>query len=120
MSGMAKPTPPTSYLTSDGSRIYPAPVFLYEVTTYKLYNAKQAAPSKGRAELVNSKFFKASKPLTTLGYRALKKQDYLLEQAVTWIGAPMQYILDNNLPIYDPKKKKNEKGRSNVRKRSHR
>ena len=117
---MAKPTPPTSYLTLDGSRIYPAPFFLYEVCTYKLFNDKQAKPSKGRAELIDSKFFKASKPLTTLGYKALKKQDYLLEQTVTWIGAPMQYILDNNLPIYDPKKKKNEKGRSNVRKRSHR
>ena len=114
---MAKPTPPTSYLTSDGSRIYPAPFFLYEVITYKLY--KPTALCKGRAELINSKFFKASKPLTTLGYKALKKQDYLLEQTVTWIGAPMQYILDNNLPIYDPKKKKNEKGRRNVSKRSH-
>ena len=118
---MAKPTPPTSYQTSDGSRIYPAPIFLYEVVTYKLYNAKQAAPSKGRAELIDSKFFKSSKPLTTLGYKAIKKQDYLLEQSVVWIGAPMQYILDNKLPIYDPKKKKkNEKGRSNVQKRSHR
>lgn len=111
MSGMAKPTPPTSYLTLDGSRIYPAPFFLYEVTTYKLY--------KDRAELIDSKFFKASKPLKTLGYKALKKSDYLLEQTVAWIGAPMQFILDNNLPIYDPKKKKNEKGRSNVRKGSH-
>lgn len=117
---MAKPTPPTSYLTFDGSRIYPASAFLYEVNTYKLYNAKQAAPSKGRAELVNSKFFTASKPLTTLGYKAVKNKDYLLEMSITWIGAPMEYILDNNLPIYDPKKKKNEKGRSNVRKRSHR
>jgi hypothetical protein len=90
------------------------------VTTYKLYNSKQASPAKGRAELVNSKFFKASKPLKTLGYKAIKKLDHLLEQTITWIGAPMQFILDNNLPIYDPKKKKNEKGRSNVRKRSHR
>lgn len=115
---MAKPTPPTSYLTSDGSRIYPAQAFIYEVTTYKLFNAKQAAPSKGRAELINSKFFAFTKPLTTLNYKALKKPDYLLEQTVTWLGAPMDYILDNNLPIYDPKKKKkNEKGHRNVRKR---
>lgn len=117
MSGMAKPTPPTSYLTSDGSRIYPAPFFLYEVVTYKLYNAKQTAPCKGRAELIDSKFFRASKPLTTLGYKAIKKPDYLLEQSITWIGAPMSYILDNKLPIYDPKKKKNEKGHRNVQKR---
>ena len=114
---MAKPTPPTSYLTSDGSRIYPAPFFLYEVVTYKLFNSKQAIPSKGRAELINSKFFAFTKPLTTLNYKALKKPDYLLEQSIVWIGAPMQYILDNKLPIYDPKKKKNEKGRSNVQKR---
>ena len=40
--------------------------------------------------------------------------------SITWIGAPMDYIRDNNLPIYDPKKKtKNEKGRRNVSKRSH-
>lgn len=116
---MAKPTPPTSYLTLDGSRIYPAQAFLYEVTTYKLYNTKQAAPSKGRAEIIDSKFFKASKPLTMLDYKVLKKKDYLLEQTVVWLGAPMQYILDNKLPIYDPKKK-NEKGHRNVRKRSHR
>jgi hypothetical protein len=114
---MAKPTPPTSYLTSDGSRIYEAPFFLYEVVTYKLYNTKQANPSKGRAELINSKFFKASKPLATLSRKVLKKPDYLLEQSIVWIGAPMSYITDNNLTIYDPKKKKNEKGRSNVQKR---
>ena len=118
MSGMGKPTPPTSYLTLDGSRIYPTPFFLYEVVTYKLYNAKQASPAKGRAELINSKFFKSSKPLTTLGYKSIKKPDHLLEQSIAWIGAPVQYITDNNLPIYDPKKKKNEKGRSNVRKGS--
>lgn len=113
---MAKPTVQESFLTSNGSRIYPAPFFLYEVTTYKLFRDKHG----GRAELVNSKFFKASKPLTTLDYKAIKTKDYLLEMTVTWIGAPMQYITDNNLSIYDPKKKKNEKGRSNVRKRSHR
>lgn len=110
---MAKPTPPTSYLTSDGSRIYPAPFFLYEVVTYKLYKPT----CKGRAELINSKFFKVTKPLKTLGYRAIKKPEYLLEQSITWIGAPMSYILDNKLPIYDPKKKKNEKGHRNVQKR---
>jgi hypothetical protein len=111
---MAKPTPPTSYLTSDGSRIYPAPFFLYEVVTYKIY--RKTAPCKGRAELIDSKFFKATKPLKTLGYRAIKKPDYLLEQSVTWIGAPMSYILDNKLSIYNPKKK-NEKGHRNVQKR---
>jgi len=120
MSGTAKPTSLTSYLTSDGSRITPAPFFLYEVTTYKLYNSKQASPAKGRAELINSKFFKAYKPLKTLGYKALKTPGYLLEMTVSWLGAPLQYILDNNLPNYDPKKKKNEKRRSNVPKRKHR
>ena len=115
---MAKPTPPTSYLTSDGSRIYEAPFFLYEVVTYKLFNSKQAVPSKGRAELIDSKFFKTTKPLATLNRKVLEKPDYLLEQSVVWIGAPMSYIKDNNLTIYDPKKKKkNEKGRSNVQKR---
>ena len=117
---MAKPTPQTSYLTLDGNRIYPASAFLYEVNTYKLFNAKQAIPSKGRAELVNSKFFIATKPLTTLGYKAVRTKDYLLEMSITWIGAPMQYILDNHLSIYDPKKKKNEKGRRNVQKRKSR
>lgn len=116
---MAKPTPITSYLTSDGSRIYPAPFFLYEVMTYKLFNEKQAKPSKGRVELVNSKFFKSSKPLK-LEYKIVRKSDYSLEMSMTWIGAPMDYIRDNNLLIYDPKKKtKNEKGRRNVSKRSH-
>lgn len=109
---MAKPIDQKNFLTSDGSRIYPAPFFLYEVTTYKLFR-------EGRAELVNSKFFRASKPLAMLGYKAVKNKDYLLEMTVTWTGAPMQYIIDNNLPIYDPKKKKNEKRRNNVRERSH-
>ena len=117
---MAKPTPPTSYLTSDGSRIYPASAFLYEVTTYRIFNNKQTLPQKGRAELVNSKFFTSSKPLVTLGYKVVKTKDYLLEMTIAWIGAPMPYILDNKLPIYDPKKKKNEKGHRNVQKRKHR
>lgn len=116
---MAKPTPPTSYLTSDGSRIWPAPFFLYEVLTYKLFNEKQAKPAKGRVELVNSKFFKSSKPLK-LEYKILREKDYSLEMSMVWVGAPVDYIRDNNLEIYDPKKKKNEKGRRNVSKRSHR
>lgn len=115
---MAKPTLPTSYQTLDGSRIYPAPFFLYEVTTYKLYNEKQAKPAKGRAELIDSHFFRADKPLKVLGYKAIKKAEFLLEQSITWIGAPITYIQDNNLPIYNPRKK-NEKRRSNVQKRSH-
>lgn len=114
---MAKLTPPTSYLTSDGSRIYPAQNFIYEVVTYKIYNSKQAAPSKGMAELVNSKFFITTKPLATLGYKVVRTQEYLLEQSITWVGAPMQFITDNQLPIYSPKKKKNEKGHRNVQKR---
>lgn len=117
---MAKPTPPTSYLTSDGSRIFPASAFIYEVTTYKLFNNKQAKPSKGRAELVNSKFFASSKPLTMLGNKIVRNPEYTLEMSIAWIGAPIQYILDNKLPIYDPKKKKNEKGHRNVQKRKHR
>ena len=110
---MAKPTPTTSYLTPDGSRIYPAPFFLYEVVTYKLFNEKQI---KGRVELVNSKFFKSSKPLK-LGYKIKREKDYSLEMSIVWVGAPMEYIRDNDLKIYDPKK--NEKGRRNVSKRSH-
>ena len=109
MCGMAKPIPPTSYLTLDGSRIYPASAFIYEVTTYKLF--------RKRAELINSKFFKSSKPLTMLDYKIIRKKDYILEQTVVWLGAPIEYIIDNNLPVFNQKKKKNEKGRSNVRKR---
>lgn len=112
---MAKHIPPTSYLSLDGSKLFPAQFFIYEVVTYKLFNEKQAAPSKGRAELVNSKFFKATKPIK-LGYKAIKKKDYTLEMTITWIGAPMEYIISNKLPIYDPKKKY-EKGHRNVQRR---
>ena len=113
---MEKSTLPERYLTSDGSKIVPAPFFLYEVSTYKIFTREGSKPSIGRVECWSSKFFKSSKPLQ-IKSKTIKKKDYLLEQSILWIAAPIDYIKDNHLEIYNPKKKKNEKRSSNVRKR---
>lgn len=95
---MAKPIPQTSYLF-ENSRIEPMSYFLYEVSIYKI--------TKDMACMLDSRFFKSNKFLKINNEVILKKiNDYYIIQYIDFLGAPIEFIRNNKLPIYTSKKKK--------------
>lgn len=90
---MAKRTITTSYL-SGTERIEVTPEFTYEVVVHKLY--------KDRAELVNSKFFSSPKKLKIKkDIKIIRKADCIISKQIFWIGAPEEYIVSNNLKLFE-------------------
>lgn len=98
---MAKPTIPVSYLFGE-NRIEPMPYFLYEVSIYKI--------AKDMVGLLGSKYYKSDKLLKIKNEVEYKKfKDYQVVRYIDLLGAPMEFIEENNLPIYElrkPSKKK--------------
>ena len=98
---MEKPTIPVSYRFGE-NRIEPMPYFLYEVSIYKL--------TKNMACILDSKFYKSDKLLKIKKDVEYKKvKDGSIVRYVDLLGAPMEFIQENNLPIYElrkPSKKK--------------
>lgn len=99
---MAKPTPPISYRYED-NRIEPMPYFLYEVSVYRV--------SKNMAGILKSKFYKSNKLLDIKNVSEYKSYgSYAIIKYIDLLGAPMEFIEENKLPIYElqkpPKKKK--------------
>lgn len=98
---MAKLTIPVSYRLEE-DRIEPMPYFLYEVSIYKI--------TKSMACILDSKCFKSDKLLKikkTVEHKKLK--DYSIVRYINLLGAPIDFIKENNLPIYElrkPSKKK--------------
>lgn len=90
---MAKRTIRPSYL-SGTERIEIMPEFTYEIVVHRIY--------KDRVELVNNKFFSSPKKLTfKKDIVNIKKIDYTISKQIFWIGAPENYILSNNLKLYE-------------------
>lgn len=90
---MAKRTITPSYL-SGTERIEITPEFVYEITVHKIY--------KDRAELVNSKLFSSPKKLhIKKDVIIIRKLDHVISKQISWIGAPENYILSNNLKTYE-------------------
>lgn len=98
---MAKPTIPVSYRYED-NRIEPMPYFLYEVSVYKV--------SKNMAGILKSKFYKSDKLLDNTNVSEYKSYgNYAIIKYIDLLGAPIEFIKENNLPIYElrkPSKKK--------------
>lgn len=98
---MAKHIIPVSYRFGD-ERIEPMPYFLYEVSIYKV--------TKNMAGILDSKLFKSNKLLNIKKDVECKKyKDYEIVRYIDLLGAPMEFIEENNLPIYElrkPSKKK--------------
>lgn len=98
---MAKPTIPVSYRFGD-DRIEPMPYFLYEVSVYKI--------TKNMACILSSKFYKSDKLLKIKNTVECKKfKDHSIVRYVDLLGAPMEFIQENNLPIYELKKPSKKK-----------
>lgn len=65
------------------------PKFLYEVSLYKIW--------KDRAD---SQFYAAEKPLTIKKETISKKvKDYMLVKYITWLSAPLDYLLSNGFKL---------------------
>lgn len=98
---MEKPTVPTTYLFH-GDRVEIMPYFLYEVSVYKI--------TKNMAALMGSQFYKSDKPLTIKKDSTIKKyKDYSVVRYVDILGVTKEFVEENNLPIYEIKKKRNKK-----------
>lgn len=68
------------------------PKFLYEVSLYKI--------RKDRAECVGSQFYVADTPLTIVKETISKKvEDYRLVKFITWLSAPLDYLMQNNFKL---------------------
>ena len=68
------------------------PKFLYEVSLCKIW--------KDRAECVGSQFYVADTPLTIVKETISKKvEDYRLVKFITWLSAPLDYLMQNNFKL---------------------
>lgn len=68
------------------------PKFLYEVSLYKIW--------RDRAECTDSQFYAAEKPLTIKKKTISKKvKDYMLVKYITWLSAPLDYLLSNGFKL---------------------
>lgn len=77
----------------DGIRIEVLPYFIYEVNLYKYW--------KGGFCMLGTRTFKSDRFLNIKCKRKIKRYDtYFIEKEVTLIGAPYQFIRENNLPEY--------------------
>ena len=55
---------------------------------------------KDRAECIGSKFYVADKPLTIEKETISKKVgDYRLVKFITWLSAPLDYLMQNNFKL---------------------
>ena len=68
--------------------------FLYNVSLYKIW--------KDRAECIGDSYYAADSPLTidkeTI---SIKVKDYMLVKYITWLAAPLDYMLNNGFILYD-------------------
>lgn len=78
------------------------PYFLYEVNLYKI--------TGDMASLLGSRFFKSDKALEIKNDVTVKKfKGYSVIRYIDMLGAPIEFIKENKLPLYKPKKKLKKK-----------
>lgn len=66
--------------------------FLYEVSLYKIW--------KDRVECIGNQFYTSNKPLEIRKTTISKKiKDCLLVKYITWLSAPLDYLLQNNFKL---------------------
>jgi hypothetical protein len=83
--------------------------FLYEYTKYYIY--------KDRAECICSRFITSNKPLKIKKRQIyIKDGDHKIFKSLEWIGAPKDYIQNNDFKIIEKHARKSSKGkRHNVK-----
>lgn len=89
---------PKTYMYND-FRIEVLPYFLYEVCINKYW--------KWGFCILRRKFFKSDRLLHIKHFNIFKYyKDYIIEKEISLIGAPYEFIRENNLPAYEPNVKK--------------
>lgn len=78
------------------------PYYLYEVSIYKCRDKEYS--------LLESKFYKSDKFITPYT-KSKTYKDSRIEKDVTLLGAPIEFIEDNRLPLYELFKKKRKNGK---------
>lgn len=81
------------------------PVFLYEVDLYYI--------SRNRCNLLLSRTYTSDRELKVKETEVVRRfKNFAIERFITLVGAPIAFIEENNLPIYEPKKRKIKKKKS--------
>lgn len=83
----------------NGFRVEALSYFLYEISIYKY--------TKNEVFLIKSKFYKSDKPLHIRVFtKRLKYKGDIIEKSISIIGISEEFIKENKIPIYNPKKLK--------------
>ena len=89
---------PVTYRYQD-SQLMVAPTFMYEVDLYYI--------SKNRANLLSSRAYTSDRELNVNEVEIVKRfKKFSIERFITLVGAPIAFIREKNLPIYEPNKPK--------------
>lgn len=67
--------------------------FTYEISIYNIY--------LNRAECVGNKFYESDVPLKFKEVECINKGDYKIVKFITWLSAPLPFLLNNNFKIYE-------------------
>lgn len=95
---------PITYRYQD-EQIEVLPYFLYEVSLYRI------APM--RANILSTRYYTSDKLLNVKEVEVVKRfKNFNIERFITLLGAPQSFIEENNLPIYELKRKQTKKKKS--------
>lgn len=104
---MEELTVPTTYLLH-GNKVEIMPYFLYEVSIYKI--------TKNMASLIGSQFYRADKLLNIKNDITVEKfKNYNIVRYINILGVPKEFVEENNLPMYETKKKSKKKKNERTR-----
>lgn len=87
---------PITYWYQD-SQIEVLPCFLYEVDLYFI--------SPRRANMLSNRYYTSDRLLNVKDVEVVKRfKNFNIQRFITLLGAPISFIEENNLPIYESKK----------------
>lgn len=75
--------------------------FLYEVCLYKDY--------PDRIELVDSRFYSSNKFIKYNPYKGMKMDGYVLVKTISWLEAPINYLISNGFKEVEDSNNKRQK-----------
>ena len=85
-----------------GHQIEILPTFLYEVSLYKIFPTSST--------MLSSRYYTSNKIIKVEESKVVKRfKNFFIERFITLLGAPISFIKDNNLPIYELKKQSKKK-----------
>ena len=92
-------------MKEEENKIYRLNGYQVEIMPYYLYDFSVYEHTKDYSRCLIQRYYKANKYFK-IPYESIKRNGVLIEREVNLIGAPIEFIIDNNLPIYELEKKK--------------